>query len=160
VVKVFTNRSLFILVLLLVISNIFWACIYFANMRYRDDALREGSNALGVILATANALLEEYCGTGRTEYLGVAYLLVDHALLVAQTLDKLSGGSDWTRIVLNAVASLHSLLASMYQGHAISKDKLIEVGNTLRKLAEALRNFDIESIKQYSQKLEALAYTT
>jgi len=60
----FTNRPLFILVLLLVVSNMFWACIYFTNMWYRDDVLREGSNALGVILAVADAMLENCCGTG------------------------------------------------------------------------------------------------
>jgi len=154
----FTNRPLFILVLLLVVSNMFWAYVYFVNMRYRDDALREGSNALGVILATVGALLKEYCDTGQTEYLGVAHLFVDRALLVAQTLNKLSGGSDWTRMALNAVASLHDLIADMHQGRRISKDKLMEVTNTLERLVEALRNFDIENIKQYSQKLEALAY--
>jgi len=77
--------------------------------------LREGSNALGVILAVADAMLENFCGTGRIE-LGVAYLFVEHALLVAQTLNKLFSSSDWTRMVLNTVASLHSLLAGMYQG--------------------------------------------
>ncbi len=87
-------------------------------------------------------------------------MLVDHALLVAQTLDKLSGSDGWTRMVVNAVASLHDLLASMHQGYTISKDRIIEIGNTLGELAKALKNMDIENIKQYSQKLETLAYTT
>jgi len=42
-------------------------------------------------------------------------LLVEHALLVAQTLNKLFSSSDWTRMVLNTVALLHDLIAGMYQ---------------------------------------------
>lgn len=157
----FLNRSLFIiLVLLLVISNMFWAYVYFACVQCRNDALREGSTALAIILAHVGALLKEAGITGQTEYLEVAYMLIDHAILVAQTLNKLSGSDDWTRMVVNAVASLHDLLASMHQGYTISKDKLIEVGDTLEKLAKALRNLDIENIEQYSQRLETLAYTT
>ena len=155
------NRFLFIiLVLLLVISNIFWAYVYFANMQCRNDALREGSTALAIILAHAGALLKESGSKGQDDYLEVAYMLVDHALLVAQTLDKLSGSDGWIRMVVNAVASLHDLLANMHQGRTVSKDKIIEIGNTLGELAKALKNMDIENIKQYSQKLETLAYTT
>lgn len=90
----------------------------------------------------------------------VAYMLVDHALLVAQTLGKLTGGSDWAHRVLDATASLHDLLASAHQGYIISKDKLMEVVDTLEKLVKALRNLDVESIKQYSQRLETIAYGT
>ena len=157
----FVNRSLFIiLVLLLVFSNVFWAYVYFASMQCRNDALREGSTALAIILAHAGALLKESGSKGQTEYLEVAYMLIDHALLVAQTLNKLSGSDDWTRMVVNAVASLHDLLASMHQGYNVSKDKLIEIGDTLEKLVKALRNLDIDSIEHYSQRLETLAYTT
>ena len=52
-------------------------------------------------------------------------MLIDHALLVAQSLDKLTGGSSWAHRLVSAIASLHDLLASTYQGHTISKNKLI-----------------------------------
>ncbi len=157
------NRFLIIiLVLLLVFSNLFWAYAYFASIQCRYDVLKEGSAVLALILAHAGALLEEAGDKGKSEYLEVAYMLIDHALLVAQTLNKLSSISNngWTRMVVNAVASLHDLLASMHQGRTVSKDKIIEIGNTLGELAKALKNMDIENIKQYSQKLETLAYTT
>jgi len=40
------------------------------------------------------------------------------------------------------------------------KDKLMKIGDTLEKLSEALKNLDIESIEQYSQMLESMAYIT
>ncbi len=147
------HLPLVILVLLLVISNAFWAYAYFTSIQRRDDALREGSTTLAIILANIGALLKEATTKDQGEYLGVAYMLTDHALLVAQTLDKLSD-SGWTRDVVNAVASLHDLLASTYQGYTIGRSKLMEVGNALEKLAGALRNLDIESIERYSQMLE------
>ncbi len=63
---VFVKRALFIiLVLLLVISNIFWAYVYYVNMQCRNDALREGSTALAIILANAGALLKESSSKGQ-----------------------------------------------------------------------------------------------
>jgi hypothetical protein len=154
------GRFLFIiLILLLVFSNVFWAYVYFMSIQCRNDALSEGSTTLAIILAHASALLKD-AGRGQTEYLEVVYMLIDHALLVAQTLNKISDSDGWTRVVVSAIASLHDLLASMHQGYNVSKNKLIEIGDTLGKLAQALRNLDIESIEQYSQKLETLAYTT
>ena len=152
-----TNRlPLIILILLLILSNAFWACTYFMSIQHRNDALKEGSTTLAIILANTGTLLKEAGTKGQDEYLEVAYMLVDHALLVAQTLDKLTGNNDWTHKVVSAIASLHDLLASTHQGYTISKDKLMKVGDTLEKLSEALKNLDTESIKQYSQELESL----
>ncbi len=157
----FVNRSLIIiLIFLLVFSNVLWAYMYYINMQHKDNALRECSNALAIILAHAGALLREASEKGQSEYVEVVYMLVDHALLIAQTLDQLTGSSDWAHKVVGATASLHDLLASAHQGYTISKDKLVKIAEALEKLAKALRNLDIESIEQYSQKLETLAYST
>ena len=103
-----------ILVLLLVFSNVFWAYVYSTSMQYRNDALREGSTALAIILANTGTLLKEAADKRQNEYLEVAYMLVDHVLLVAQILEKLSGNNDWTHKVVSAIASLHVLLASTH----------------------------------------------
>ena len=105
-------------------------------------------------------MLKESADKRQDEYLEVAYMLVDHALLVAQTLDKLAENNGWTHKLVSAIASLHDLLASSHQGYTISKDKLMKIGDTLEKLSEALKNLDTESIEQYSQMLESLAYIT
>jgi|GEM_PF-3611168 len=142
-----------ILTLLLVVSNAFWSYTYFTSMQSRGDALREGCTALAVILAHASVFLREAGVKEGNESLGTAYMLIDHALLVAQALDKLTGGSSWAHRLVSAIASLHDLLASTYQGHTISKNKLMEITGILRELAGALKRLDTESIERYSQRL-------
>ena len=154
------NRfSLTVLVVLLILSNVFWAYAYFTSIQQRDNALREGTTALAIILAHASTLLKEAGDKGQNEYLEVAYMLVDQAIPVAQTLDKLTGGSSWTHKIISAIASLHDLLANTHQGYTINKDKLTKIGDTLRNLAKALKNLNIENIEHYSERLEAIAYS-
>jgi len=88
--------------------------MYFMSIQHRNDALKEGSTALAIILANTGTLLKEAADKRQNEYLEVAYMLVDHALLVAQILEKLSGNNDWTHKVVSAIASLHVLLASIH----------------------------------------------
>ncbi len=65
-------------------------------------------------------------------------------------------------MIVNAIAFLHDLLVSTYQGYIISKDKPIDIrgyfGGTSKDIKKL--NLDIESIKHYSQRLETLVYTT
>jgi len=148
---------LVIILLLLVASNVFWAYIYLSDEVHDNNCLRENTIALAIMLAHASTLLREYAENKSIDLLGSAYLIVDHALPVAQALCHLTGGSEWKSLV-SAIGSLHDLISGIYQGQRVSKKKLLQVVEVLENLSKALRNLDLNGIERYSAKLEDVIY--
>ena len=147
-----------LILLLLVASNVFWAYIYYMD-EYRDvGCLRDGATALAIMLGHTGYLLQELGENRSSDSLGLAYLNVDHAVLVAQALYRLTGTDEW-KSLYSAVGSLHGFIADMYQGTRVSEEKLIRVGEVLKELSKSLKELNTRNIKKYSEELVNLLHT-
>lgn len=137
--------------LALVLSNIAWCLTYLSWRQRESSCIKDNAKALAVMLGLIASALRNQS----EENLNLAYAAADHSLMIAQALHDLEGGRGWGAL-LSAVASLHDLIASIYQGKKVSSDKLVQVADTLEKLSRSLNNLDLRSIEEYSQELVAL----
>ena len=138
--------------LALVVSNVVWYLTYLSWRQRESACLKDNAKALAVALGLIASALQNQS----RESLSLAYVAADHAVIIAQALRDLKGSHEWETL-LSAVASLHDLVANMYQSNKeLSNNELTQVKDTITKLSQSLNTLDLRSINEYSQELITL----